>query len=157
MLTPWHGQVSHITCTLWKNPTVTGRFLPKEELMQSFDILFNDRLHDRWRISQVRHIKTSVTSLQCISYEIPNNSLEVDMKLTWICYELCLYSIRIHCEIQCIACILYEIAWTSYKTLTLCSCKLYQGLYSLSGKASYRHISPSLEASRLDVIMAVSL
>ena len=32
-----------------------------------------------------------------------------------------------------------------------------QGLYSLSGKTSYREISWSLEATRLDVIMVVSL
>ena len=32
-----------------------------------------------------------------------------------------------------------------------------QGLYSLSGKTSYRQISWSLEASRLDVAMVVSL
>ena len=33
----------------------------------------------------------------------------------------------------------------------------YQGLYSLSGKTSYRQISWSLEAARLDVAMVVSL
>ena len=32
-----------------------------------------------------------------------------------------------------------------------------QGLYSLSGKTSYRQISWSLEAARLDVAMVVSL
>ena len=32
-----------------------------------------------------------------------------------------------------------------------------QGLYSLSGKRSYRQISWSLEAARLDVAMVVSL
>ena len=32
-----------------------------------------------------------------------------------------------------------------------------QGLYSLSGKTSYRQISWSLEAARLDVVMVVSL
>ena len=32
-----------------------------------------------------------------------------------------------------------------------------QGLYSLSGKTSYRQISSSLEAARLGVIMIVSL
>ena len=35
--------------------------------------------------------------------------------------------------------------------------RLVQGLYSLSGKTSYRQISWSLEAARLDVAMAVSL
>ena len=35
--------------------------------------------------------------------------------------------------------------------------KLIQGLYSLSGKTSYRQISWSLEAARLDVAMVVSL
>ena len=34
---------------------------------------------------------------------------------------------------------------------------LTQGFYSLSGKTSYRQISWSLEAARLDVAMAVSL
>ena len=34
---------------------------------------------------------------------------------------------------------------------------LYHGLYSLSGKTSYRQISWSLEAARLDVAMVVSL
>ena len=33
----------------------------------------------------------------------------------------------------------------------------YQGLYSISGKTSYRQISWSLEAARLDVAMVVSL
>ena len=32
-----------------------------------------------------------------------------------------------------------------------------QGLYSLSGKTSYRQISWTLEAARLDVVMVVSL
>ena len=32
-----------------------------------------------------------------------------------------------------------------------------QGLYSLSGKTSYRQISWSLEAAKLDVAMVVSL
>ena len=40
---------------------------------------------------------------------------------------------------------------TQYSTLFI------QGLYSLSVKTSYRHISWSLEAARLDVIMVVSL
>ena len=35
--------------------------------------------------------------------------------------------------------------------------KLVQGLYSLSGKTSYRQISWSLEVARLDVAMVVSL
>ena len=35
--------------------------------------------------------------------------------------------------------------------------RIYLGLYSLSGKTSYRQISWSLEAARLGVIMIVSL
>ena len=34
---------------------------------------------------------------------------------------------------------------------------MHQGLYSLSGKTSYRQISRSLEAARLDVTIIVSL
>ena len=51
----------------------------------------------------------------------------------------------------------------SYSRKCVCKCHLQnggyfvQGLYSLSGKTSYRQISWSLEAARLGVIMIVSL
>ena len=53
----------------------------------------------------------------------------------------------------------WQLAWHRYlrqEALRL-DPRLYQGLYSLSGKTSYRPISWSLEAARLDVAMVVSL
>ena len=47
----------------------------------------------------------------------------------------------------------YELIFKCYN---LSEVQLYQGLYSLSGKTSYRQISWSLEAARLSVIMIVS-
>ena len=40
---------------------------------------------------------------------------------------------------------------------SLCNIFPCQGLYSLSGKTSYRQISRSLEAARLGVVLIVSL
>ena len=63
--------------------------------------------------------------------------------------------------------LLQEVVWRqtgdviSNKTDTLSSSVVarirIQGLYSLSGKTSYRQISPSLEDARLDVTIIVSL
>ena len=126
-----------VTGPLWGESPVTGGFPSQRPLTQSFGVFFDLRLNKRLSKQSRRRW-----------FETPSRSL----------------SLWRHCnDAENVPMPWHHHVWDVYRAMPHMLAKLIifgciqLGLYSLSGKTTYRQISRSLEAARLGVIMIVSL